>query len=406
MKGIIIQKFGGTSVASVTGWRALAEKVKEVVNEGKNPVLVVSAMGRRPAPYATDTLLSLINSYSDQDCKEEKDMLMACGEIISTVVVSHFLRSLGLQAEAFDGAKAGISAEGQYGEARINSIDPSRILKSLSEGKIPVIAGFQGINAQGEIVTLGRGGSDTTAVAIGAALQAERVDIFTDVEGIMTADPRLVDTSKVMDNISYMEIGEMANEGAKVLHPRSVDISQTHNLPLRVRSTFSNFHGTDVVADVPIADRPLQKERLVTGVVSVAGYVMLDIELNEGSNLPERRLNVFEALAKAMLSLDMINITANRICCLIKSSELNTAKKLLESMQYSFSMRLGCGKISIVGQAMRGQPGVMMRLCRALNSRGVELYYSTDSHITISAVVPESKLALAAQALHSEFGLD
>lgn len=399
---IIVQKFGGTSVASEKGWQALAGKVKEVIAEGKAPLVVVSAMGRRPAPYATDSLLDLVKNGSDA---RERDMLMTCGEIISAVVVSSYLRGQGIKAKAFDGAGAGISASGVYGSASIESIDPAALLSAIEEGLVPVAAGFQGVNEKGELVTLGRGGSDTTAAALGAAVGAERVDIFTDVEGVMTADPRVVPEARVLDSISHAEVGEMANEGAKVLHPRAVDISQAHKVPLRVRSTFSPAPGT-LISNVDIADRRLQCEKLATGVVSVPGYCMVNIDFQAVPDLPRRRFYIFERLAGASLSLDMINVSGDKLAFLISNNDVNTAKKLLQELGLSFDMRFGCAKVSVVGQGMRGQPGVMMRICRALCACGVELFYSTDSHITISVVVPEKELSTASRAIHSEFGLE
>ncbi len=406
---IVVQKFGGTSVATPQGWQALAAQVRAALEEGKEPVVVVSAMGRKPAPYATDTLLSLVADYPHWTSSRERDMLMACGEIISTVVVSHYLRSVGLTAKAFDGAGAGIKVQGEYGQASIVAIDPSQLREWVTQGGIPVVAGFQGINERGEIVTLGRGGSDTTAVALGVALKAERVDIFTDVEGVMTADPRYVPQAQILKSLTHQEIGEMANEGAKVLHPRAVEISQAHRVPLRVRSTFSTNPGTEVTTPDPhhpIKDRAPAKERLVVGVVSVPGYCMVVLDFQGASDLHTRRLDVFEQLAQASLSLDMINVTEHRIAFLVRQEDLDLAKKLLEKFGYSFAMRFGCAKVSVVGQAMRGQPGVMARICQALSRAGVELYYSTDSHITISAVIPERYLRVASQALHREFGLE
>lgn len=444
---VIVQKFGGTSTASERGWQALAQKVKVEIEQGNSPIVVVSAMGRRPAPYATDSLLGLVAPYQTSGSARERDMLMACGEVISAVVVSHYLRSQGLEAQAFDGPEAGILAGNSYGQASIISIDPSNLLKALQEGKIPVVAGFQGINEQGEVVTLGRGGSDTTAVALGAAVGADRVDIFTDVEGVMTADPRCVPQAKVLDKISHSEVGEMANEGAKVLHPRAVEISQSHSVPLRVRSTFSDAPGTSIEAmgegvedeasnlvkqvvngvaegyatcltmenagaetdpagtNVKIDDRRLSSERVVTGIVSVPGYAMVSIDFQAAADLRNYRLELFDELAKASLSLDMINVAGDKVTFLINNSDLNVAKKLLEKFGCSFSMLLGCAKLSVVGQAMRGQPGVMLRICKALADGGADFYYSTDSHITISVVVPESSLEVAARAVHREFGL-
>ncbi|MGM9992718.1 MAG: aspartate kinase [Candidatus Bruticola sp.] len=405
---IIVQKFGGTSVSSEKGWSALADKVRQELSLENQVIVVVSAMGRSPAPYATDSLLGLVSSYNSYANNRERDMLMACGEIISAVTVSHYLRSLGIKAEAFDGARAGIWADGAYGSASIESIDPQALLETLRQGRVPIVAGFQGVNREGDIVTLGRGGSDTTAVALGAAVKAERVDIFTDVEGVMTADPRYVPEAVVLEHISHAEVGEMANEGAKVLHPRSVEISQTHRVPLRVRSTFSRCPGTSIeskLVGISISDRHAEDDKLVTGVVSVPGYCMVSIDLQATPNLRSRRLSIFEHLAAASLSLDMINMAEDRICFLVNNRDISVAKNLLQELGCCFAMRFGCAKLSVVGPAMRGQPGVMMRICRALTDSNIELFYTTDSHITISAVVAENTLAAASQAVHREFHL-
>ena len=403
--GIIVQKFGGTSVASEKGWRGLCKKVSETLESGNQPVVIVSAMGRRPAPYATDSLLGLLDNLSEAGDGRERDMLMACGEIISSVVVSHYLRSRGLKAKAFDGAEAGIAASGKYGDARIDHIDPQAVNQALREGFVPVIAGFQGLNEKGEIVTLGRGGSDTTAAAMGAALKADRVDIFTDVEGVMTADPRCVPEAKVLDRVSHAEIGEMAHQGAKVLHPRAVEISQAHNVPLRVCSTFSSHHGTDIET-LEIADTKLVPARLATGVVSIPGFCMARAEFPQNCEKAELSLRIFEALAKASVSLDMINVNHERVCFIVRREDREAAERVLSALKCRFKVRPDCGKLSVVGQAMRGQPGVMLKICRALAACNTELFYSTDSHITISAVVPEERLNEAAQAVHKEFGLD
>lgn len=403
--GIIVQKFGGTSVASEKGWRGLCKKVAETLREGNQPVVIVSAMGRRPAPYATDSLLGLLDNLREAGDARERDMLMACGEVISSVVVSHFMRSRGIKAKAFDGAEAGIAASGDYGDARIDHINPENILQAVREGFVPVVAGFQGLNEKGEIVTLGRGGSDTTAAAVGAALKAERVDIFTDVEGVMTADPRCVPEARVLDRVSHAEIGEMAHEGAKVLHPRAVEISQAHNVPLRVCSTFSSHHGTDIET-LEIADTKLVPDRLATGVVSIPGFCMICVEFPRQAVNADLSLRIFDALAKASVSLDMINVNRDRLCFIVRREDREAAEQVLRGLECRFEARADCGKLSVVGQAMRGQPGVMLKICRALAACDTELYYSTDSHITISAVVPEAKLQAAAQAVHREFGLD
>ncbi|MCR5662537.1 MAG: aspartate kinase [bacterium] len=402
---IVVLKFGGTSVADERGRENLAKRIREAIDDGFSPVAVVSAMGRYPAPYATDTLLSLFKPWGEPTASE-KDMLMACGEIISAVIVTQYLRSQGMKAAAFSGADAGIRTSGAFGNASIEEINTFKLRQALEQGVIPVVAGFQGITAEGETATLGRGGSDTTAAALGAALGAARVDIFTDVAGVMTADPRQVDKAKMLHSITYTEIGEMAHEGAKVLHPRAVDTAEAHSIPLAVRSTFESSPGT-VIGDesVRIFDRH-KAGKVATGVVCVSGYCAVSVDFSLAADIRGGRLQVMDKLADALLSLDMINLVTDRLYFLIKEQELEKASVLLADCGFGFSVRKGCAKVSVIGQGMRGQPGVMRSICRALSSKGIELIYSTDSHITISCVVPHEHMRQAAQALHDEFGLN
>ncbi len=395
-----MQKFGGTSVADEAGRRLLADKVRRARAEGRHPVLVISAMGRSPQPYATDSLLGLVEAWREWHDPRELDMLMACGEILSCVVTSHYLRSLGLPARAFSGSEAGVRTEGPFGEARVAAVVPQALLECLEAGGIPVVAGFQGACSGSGVATLGRGGSDTTAVALGAGLRAEAVEIYTDVEGVMTADPRQVSEARVLESITMMEMGEMANEGARVLHPRAVEMAEAHGVPLVVRSTFSEAPGTRIV------DRPILAGQLVTGLVTVGDLCRVRIDFSGGADLPADRTRVFEELAAAGLSLDLINLLARRLYFMLGMRDLqNGGRELLQRLGQPYEIREGCGKLSVIGQGMRGVPGVMLRIHRALASEGVELIHSTDSHITISCVVPENHLARAATALHREFGL-
>ncbi|HON42343.1 MAG TPA: aspartate kinase, partial [Bacillota bacterium] len=214
--GIVVQKFGGTSVANEESRGMLVAKVTEARHDGKDVVVVVSAMGRKPAPYATDTLLDLVGSVCKSAPARERDAIAACGEIISTVVVATALEAAGCPAVSLTGGQAGISTDSNYTDARITKIEPRRILEVLSDGKVAVVAGFQGVTETGDVTTLGRGGSDTTAAALGATLGAEIVEIYTDVEGVMTADPRVVPEARFQDTMSYTDLIEMANQGAKV----------------------------------------------------------------------------------------------------------------------------------------------------------------------------------------------
>lgn len=393
---ILVQKYGGTSVATEEGRRRVADRILQAQADGWSPVVVISAMGRYPEPYATDSLLGLVKPYGEHLDARETDMLAACGEILSCVVVSHYLRSRGAKARAFSGPGAGIRTDDGFGEARVQSVDPQRLLQALHGGEIPVVAGFQGATPAGDVATLGRGGSDTTAVVLGAALGAE-VEIYTDVEGVMTADPRVVKEARVLAGITFQEMGEMANEGAKVVHPRAVEMAEAHDVPVVVRSTFSDAPGTRIV------DRPTAEGQMVTGVVTVGGLSRVRLDFEEVEDLESARARVFEELAAAGLSLDLINLMVRRMYFIVRTEALRT--ELLDRLGFPYEIRDGCAKVSVIGQGMRGMPGVMLRIHRALRKAGVDLLHSTDSHITISCLVPEEDLGRAAEALHREFGL-
>lgn len=245
---IIVQKFGGTSVRDEHGRNLARKHIEKALQDGYKVVVVVSAMGRKGDPYATDTLLSLIDGANAHVTNREKDLLMACGEIISSVVFTNMLNKHGIKATAFTGAQAGFRTNNDYTNAKIIDMRCERLLRALKEHDVVVVAGFQGAAENGDVTTIGRGGSDTSAAALGAALGAEWVDIFTDVEGVMTADPRIVENARPLDVVTYTEICNMAYQGAKVIHPRAVEIAMQAKVPLRIRSTYSDSPGTLVTS--------------------------------------------------------------------------------------------------------------------------------------------------------------
>lgn len=241
---IVVQKFGGTSVSTKERRTMVVEKVKGAINKGYLPVVVVSAMGRKGEPYATDTLLGLVSEEFKKENKLATDLLMGCGEIISTVVMSDELREAEIEAVPLTGGNAGILTDDNYSSADFIDINPKLILEVLKEGKVPVVAGFQGVDRNGFLTTLGRGGSDTTAAVLGVALKAEEIEIYTDVDGIMTADPRIVGDAELINKISYNEVFQLADQGAKVIHPRAVEIAMKGNVTLVIKNTMSTCIGT------------------------------------------------------------------------------------------------------------------------------------------------------------------
>jgi aspartate kinase len=400
---IIVQKFGGTSVASEDGRRRIGVKVAEAVNQGLSPVIVVSAMGRKPEPYATDSLIALVSPYSDFLDKRELDMLMACGETISVVLMSHYLRSLGFAAEAFDAYRAGIRTSDRHGDGAVLKIQTDCMMEALERGVIPVVTGFQGVNSQLAVTTLGRGGSDTSAVAVGAALRAQVVEIYTDVDGVLTADPRVCNEAHILPEVSFEEMGELAGEGAKVVHPRAVDLAADYSLPVWIKNTFGNRWGTLLT---PVASRQaFEKTRVVTAVAHMMGLSQIIVDLSQADQ-SRARVALLEAMAEHGINLDLVNVCGDLMCFILPTESLeSTARPTLDRLGYPYKVRSDCAKISIVGSGMRGTPGVAYRAHRCLDEVGIELFHSTDSNITISCLIPASKLSQALSAVHKEFSI-
>ncbi|MBS2034701.1 aspartate kinase [bacterium] len=399
---IIVQKFGGTSVATAEGRQRVADKVIEALNKGLSPVVVVSAMGRHPEPYATDSLLSLVGAYQPYQDKRELDLLMACGETISTVVMAHHLRSLGYQAEAFDAYHAGIRCTDVHGDGQVLRVVTDNLMASLRAGNVPVVTGFQGVNSQLCVTTLGRGGSDTSAVVLGAALKAQVVEIYTDVDGVMTADPRVCDRAQILSQVSFEEMGELAGEGAKVVHPRAVDLGADHNVPVWVKNTFGNAYGT-LLSPVP-PPQAIEKTRVVTAVAHMIGLSQARIDF-QGDHIMEERNRVMQAMSERGINLDLVNVCGPQMYFIFRTQYLSQAEQALKELGFSCELRNDCAKISLVGAGMRGTPGVAYRAHRCLSEAGVEVYHSTDSNITISCLIPADKLRAAIEAVHKEFSL-
>lgn len=389
---IIVQKFGGTSVATPGARELVIKHALNRKNEGYQIVVVVSAMGRMGDPYATDTLLSLLSGRKVE--AREKDLLISCGEIISAAVIASLFQDKGYRAKAFTGFQAGIITDENFGNAKILDVKPDNIIKALEEGIIPVVAGFQGVTGERDITTLGRGGSDTTAVALGAALKAECVEIFTDVEGIMTADPKIVSNAKRLDEVNYREVTEMAYNGAKVIHPRAVELAMHYNIPLRIRSTFSDAQGT-LIRLVP--------ERVVTGIAHATHIAQLKIKVP--SNDKELESRIFEKLAKKGISIDMINIFPDVKIFTLAEDAVSTAAEVLKDLGVSYEITKNLAKVTVVGGGMTGIPGVMLSIIEALKKENIDILQTSDSHTTISCLIKEEDVKKAVLALHEKFEL-
>lgn len=402
---IIVQKFGGTSVATPEGRDNVVKKVQGALKQDLKVVVVVSAMGRAGAPYATDTLISLAKEAHPRIEPRELDLLMACGENISTVVMVQALRAHGIDASAFTGGQAGIITDHHYNNARIIEIKSENIRRCLEQGRIAVVAGFQGMTDDGEITTLGRGGSDTTGAALGIALKAEVVEIYTDVDGIMTADPHLVPQAKPLSKITYSEVCEMAHLGAKVIHPRAVEIAMEGRVPLRIRSTFSDNEGTLISDGASLGNIEITADKTVTGLTHIAGMALVKLKSAENLHNAGLILTIFQSMAQAAISVDMIQVSPFEVGFIIKEDLMERAAEILKKLPLEIDIEKGYAKVAIVGAGMRGVPGVMSRMVRGLYNSGIAIFHSTDSHSNIACLVKQAEMTKALLALHAEFEL-
>ncbi|MFZ3130662.1 MAG: aspartate kinase, partial [Desulfosporosinus sp.] len=386
---------------------SVVSKVSEAVNSGYSPVIVVSAIGRSGDPYATDTFLSMVQGICSDLPKRELDLLMSCGEVISGTILVSTLSSLGFEAVLFTGGQAGIITDKEFGDARIVRVEPRRILEQLAKGKIVVVAGFQGTTEDGQITTLGRGGSDTTASALGVALDAEMIDIYTDVEGIMTADPRIVEDARTIDAVTYNELCQMAYQGAKVIHPRAVEIAMQRNIPLRIKSTFSDAPGTLVTNMYP--DRgvgtDITSDCIITGIAHTPNVTQLRILTGDVQDRQLTDKRIFKAMALADISVDFISVQPEAVLYTVRDEVAAQAVKILLNMGFEPGVVPNCAKVSIIGAGIAGVPGVMADMVEALSDVGVSILQSADSHTTIWVLVRKEDMVMAVQTLHQKFRL-
>ena len=407
MKKIIVQKFGGTSVADTDKIKNVAKAVIKEKDNGNDVVVVVSAMG-----HTTDILTKLAKEISPNPSSREMDMLLSTGEGVSIALLAMALQAQGCKAVSMNAMQVGIITENVHSKARILEIKTDKIRQHLDNGEVVVIAGFQGITDDLEITTLGRGGSDTSAVAIAGALNAERCDIYTDVEGVYTTDPRIVPCASRLEQISYEEMLELARVGANVLHPRAVETAARYNTPLRVRSTFKlNNLGTLILG----VDK-MELHRPVTGVAS--DLSQLRVVVCDVPDSPGTAAILFDGLAEANVSVDMIiqsyarkALNTNDIAFTIDKNDLNKTKEILEQVKSKLSYSNifiddKIAKISIVGAGMIDHPGIAAKMFKTLASLDINIKMISTSEIKISCLVEQSRANDAVEALHKIFGLD
>ncbi len=401
---LIVQKYGGTSVVNTERIKAVAGRVVSTFKQGNKVIVVVSAMAGD-----TDRLVSLANDITDRPDEREMDLLLSSGERVTSALTAMAIQELGCDSMSFTGRQVGIKTDSSHTKAMIESIEASRLTIALDEGKIPVIAGFQGIDEFSDVTTLGRGGSDTTAVAIAAALMADICEIYTDVEGVFTADPRIVPDARKKDRISYDEMLEMASLGAKVLHGRSVEFAKKYNVTLVVRSSFSLNPGTLVTKE----DRDMEKI-VVTGVTHDKNQTRITI-----MGVPDRpgiAATVFNAIARANINVDMIvqNISSDdRATDISFTVSEEDGKKAFEIIQEvsdqlgtkGVNMNTDVAKVSIVGVGMASHFGVAAKMFETLAKKGINIMMISTSEIKVSCVIDVKDTETAVRVLHESFRL-
>ncbi len=401
---LIVQKYGGTSVGSADRLKAVACRVLAARERGDEVVVVVSAMGD-----TTDDLIALAGQICDEPDEREMDLLLSTGEVISCTLLSMALRSLGQQAVALTGGQAGIRTDGTYSRAKIIAVDPKRIVRELAEGRIVIVAGFQGITAEYDVTTLGRGGSDTTAVAMAASLKADLCEIYTDVDGVYTADPRWVPEARKLHRINYDEMLELAQQGARVMHPRAVDLGAVYGIPILVRSSFNENSGTLIYGGEGM--EASNKVRGIAHDTNVAKITVVGVPDNPGI-----AATIFEPLSNASISVDTIVQNAGLdgttdLSFTVAEGDLSKSVRLIEPVVKEVRARGvasadNLAKVSIIGTGIQHAPGYAARMFRTLADNEINIDMITTSEIRITCLIDEDRVGDAVRALHKAFELE
>jgi aspartate kinase len=401
---LIVQKYGGTSVAGAERIKHVARRIAATIDKGNQVVVVVSAMGD-----STDKLIKLAYQVAGEPSERELDLLLSTGEIVSSTLLAMALRDIGCEAISLSGAQAGIHTDSAHRRARILKVESKRVIKELEKGKIVIVAGFQGVTGEMDITTLGRGGSDTTAVALAASLGASVCQIYTDVDGVYTADPRLVSEAGPLAEIGYEEMLELATYGAKVMHPRAVELGELYHVPILVASSFSDKPGTLIHGGASMEVR--NKVMGIAHDLDVAKITVVGVP-----DRPGIAAAIFQPLAQAGISVDTIvqNASIERITDLtftVAKGELKEAMRVVEPIARQIKAReclsdSRLGKISIIGTGMQNTPGYAARMFTVLSERGINIQLITTSEIRITCIIDEDKVTEAVSTLHRAFELE
>lgn len=401
----LVLKFGGTSVANIERIRNVAQRVKRVVEEGNQVAVVVSAMSG-----VTNQLVAWVNEVSKFYDEKEYDSVVATGEQVTSGLTALALQELGVKARSWQGWQIPLRTDATYSKARIEGIDTAEMIAAMEKGVVAVVAGFQGISADNRITTLGRGGSDTSAVALAAALKADRCDIFTDVDGVYTCDPRIVTKARKLDQIAYEEMLEMASLGAKVLQTRSVELAMNHRVKVQVLTSFEDKPGTMVVDEEEIVEK-----QIVSGIAYSRDEAK--VTLTKVSDRPGVAAAIFGPLADSAINVDMIvqNISddgkTTDMTFTVGRTDLDRAVKLLNEKKAALGFSeikpdSSVVKVSVIGVGMRSHAGVALTMFRTLSEKGINIEVISTSEIKISVLIDEQYLELALRALHTAYGLD
>ncbi len=392
---VVVHKYGGTTLKDPRQLRCCGENICKAYTSGQRPVVIVSAMGRNGDPYATDTFLGLAYAISSSPAPRELDLLMACGELVSATLLTVQLQELGCQAMALTGSQVGIITDDNHGNGEIKAVEIKRIRQVLESGIIPVICGFQGVSAAGELTTLGRGGSDITAVAVAAALKLDSATIYTDVPAIKTADPKLVKDAQPIFQLHYQEILEMAIEGARVIHPRAVERAMADDIRIVITSLANSDTQPTEIGPRHSTGKGEGVIRAITHITEVTQYKF--------SLEPAKMAVLLDKIAAADIDLDLINLGEIGHSLTVASKDALAMGKILEAEKVSALHREDCSKISLIGLGIRGISRLINRIYKPLMERNIPVYHTSDSYTQIALLVPQEKLGEAVNHLHEVF---
>jgi len=396
----IVQKYGGTSVSKEDSRIKIAKNAVELSKAGNKVVIVVSAMGRKGEPYATDTLIDFFKGINNVSGNHNLDLLMSCGENISSAIMANTIESFGKKAIALTGFQSGIITNDNFGDAKVIKVDPKNILEYLNKEYIVVVTGFQGVTEHGLITTLGRGGSDTTAAIIGEAIDADSIEIFTDVDGVMTADPRLVKNAKILKEIGYDEMYQMAVDGAKVVDSKAIAVAKRGNKPLIIKNTFNDENNGTVIWGNYGDFKDIDK--FFTAITSKDNVFQIVVKIDYDDS---RNLMFLDELEKMEIATEMINFFEDKKIFAFSNSYIEKVLNTVNKLGLEYDILENCSKVTAVGHNINGKALAIKKLLLSLSDNDIDILQTSDSRNTISCLIRKNNLEKAINILHDEFEL-